>query len=369
MYIVTPASIEEFQQSEEAWGALTAAMPYPTVFCSWEWIYSWWEHFGHEREPCVLFIRRNGQLVGVLPLFSQRQWLRRDGKLGRILGYCGVPELFPDPLDIIASAADAGACIAARLEYLRAHCSDWDVLHLRFVAPESALLRDVAFKAIEPEQVSAAPYIPIAGSYEDYLLTLSSNERSNVRRRRRKMIEAKGVRYTDFVGEDQQDVLRQLFDLHERRAGQKNMHSTFSGPGIRAFHADLLRRLDRRHVWLRGLQQESNVVALFYGFAMGGRISYYQLGYDPEWSESSPGSVLLQETIREAFEGGYSEYNFLQGDEGFKYRWTSHARPLYALDLYNRTYRGRISRILTTAKRGLRPKKRDKAVAIVTNNT
>lgn len=358
MHTVTRIDLETFRRSQEVWNTLVAAMAYPTAFCRWEWIDAWWNQFGGAREPWILFIHRHGHLKGILPLFSERRWLHRDARVGRVLGYCGVPELFPDPLDIISAKDDADACTQAVIEYLQRHNRHWDVLHLRFLTQDSTLARlvqAVGEEATRIEPISAAPYIRITGDYEQYLKTLSSNERSNVRRRRRKLLESQGVTYTDFAPEKPQRVLQYLFDLHERRAREKEIRSTFGGAAITAFHNALLDRLDRNVLWLRGLQRGQDVVAVFYGFASGGSLAYYQLGYDPEWSDSSPGSVLLQETIREAHERGFSEYNFLQGEEGFKYRWTKEFRSLYAVDLFNRSVCGRLSQSLIAAKRMLRP--------------
>ena len=370
MYTVTRVDADTFRTSRESWNTLAAAMPYPTVFCSWEWIYSWFERFNRERDRWVLFVHRDGELKGILPLFRERRWLHRDARLGQVLGYGGVPELFPDPLDIIAAQADAAACMNAILEYLRHHSGEWDVLHLRFATQDSCIARALP-KADESftrtEAISAAPYISITGSYEQYLQTLSSNERSNVRRRRRKLLEGQGVVYTDFASQEPWRVLQRLLDLHERRAAEKEIQSTFGGPAISAFHDDLLKRLNRSKVWLRGLKRGEDVIAVFYGFVDGANVAYYQLGYDPEWSDSSPGSVLLQETIREAHDRGLKEYNFLQGEEGFKYRWTSSFRPLYAVDLFNRSLFGRLSRSLIAAKRLIRPSRAQTVAAPAEN--
>jgi CelD/BcsL family acetyltransferase involved in cellulose biosynthesis len=358
MDTVETVGIDGLRASRAEWAGLTASMHYPTVFCSWEWVYTWWEHFSAGRDLRLLMVRRNGQLRSILPLFSERKIMTLDGRFGHVLGYCGVPNLFPDPIDIISADADARECIMLTLDHLYAKEKNWDVLHLRFLAKDSYCLRGIADVRWEgrayAEQISAAPYISIRGSYEDYLQGLSSNERSNVRRRRRKLLEDKDVVYTDFNGEDPQRILQALFNLHEKRAEQKKMLSTFSQKNVIAFQMSLLNRLDPQHVWFRGLRKGQDVIAVFFGYVIGRCIAYYQLGYDPAWGAFSPGSVLLQETIREAFENGYAEYNFLQGVEDFKYRWASEARVLYSADVFNRSWLGRLSWHAVASKRLLK---------------
>jgi CelD/BcsL family acetyltransferase involved in cellulose biosynthesis len=350
MYTVELVNEIVFRESRDAWNGLTSVMSYPTVFSSWEWIYGWWQQFAEGRELRVLFISRDARLVGILPLFRERRILARDGRIGRVLGYCGASELYPDPLDIIAAEADADQCVDACLDFLSSGYADWDVLHLRFLLRKSSLLKQLTRRGMRSVQVSTAPYIQTIKGYDEYLQTLSGNERSSIRRRRRKLIDAQGVQYSDLSDVDSQYILKRLFYLHEQRAVHKNMQSTFTTDRIRAFHAGLLHRLDSSHVWLRGLRRGDEIVAVFYGFVWGGRLSYYQLGFDPRQAEASLGSVLLQETIREAFDKQYLEYNFLQGDEAFKFRWTDTERRLFSVDLYNDSWCGQMSRVAVGTK-------------------
>jgi CelD/BcsL family acetyltransferase involved in cellulose biosynthesis len=332
-------------------------MRYATVFCNWEWIGTWWEHFGTGRDLRLLVIRRNGQLKGVLPLFSERRFFGRDGRVGRVLAYCSATDLHPDPLDIISAQADAGECVEAVLDYLWKTATDWDVLHLRFLTEDSDLLRGLTRANrgdVASQTISRAPYIPITGTYENYLRGLSGNERSKIGRCRRKLIDGQGVAYTDLAAEDRQRILQMLLELHRKRAAEKKIQSSFARTDVIAFHRDLLNRMDRSQVWLRGLRRGDEVIAVFYGYALGGRVFYYQLGHSPAWGAFSPGIVLLQETIREAFERGYTEYNLLQGEEEYKYRWTGQIRQLYAADVFNRTLCGRLSRWAIGARRLLR---------------
>ena len=351
-YSVVPANEGDLLASRRVWNVLVERMRYPSVFCGWEWMASWWEHFGDGQKLHTLMIYRDGELRGILPLYLLRRSPVRHARVGRVLGYCTAADLYPDPLDIVSAEADAEACIEAALSYLRDSASDWDVLYLRFLAEDSNLFRVLGrARAYSPriEQVSVAPYIPITGSYDDYLGGLSANERSNVRRRRRKLIQGRSAEYTDFRSDDPQQVLKTLFELHQKRSAEKGIDSSFARTEVLAFFRDLLNRLDPSHGWLRGIRCGGETVASFCGFVAGDKLSYYQLGYDPAWSEFSPGSVLLQETIREAFDRGMGEYNFLQGGEAFKYRWARQARPLYSVDLFNLSSCGQVSRALRAA--------------------
>ena len=346
-YVVQAVGIEALRTCREEWNALVTSMHYPTVFSSWEWIYTWWEHFGANRHLRLLLLRQNGQLRGVLPLFSEMKSMGADGRAGRILAYCSASDLFPDPLDLICAAADSRECAAAALEYLATADRDWDVLHLRFLTEESGLLQYASSASsgrFVVDRISGAPYVALTGSsYDEYFRGLSGNERSKISRCRRRLLEKQGAEYIDMSSENTEGVLKSLVSLHEKRAQEKGIHSSFARPHVLAFHRHLLSRLDKSQVWFRGLRLGQEAIAVFYGYAFAGRISYFQLGHDPAWGKFSPGVVLLQETIREAFERGFTEYNFLQGEEKFKGRWTHNVRQLYTVDAFSNSKFGRLS--------------------------
>ena len=342
------ATEEEFQESRIAWNHLVSAMRFPSPFCTWEWICTWWEHFGRERELVPLFIYHGDELRGILPLFRHRtpavsQWLK-----GAALDYCGATEVYPDHLDIICAPEDVPACVTAAFDFLLARLPGWAWARLPMLAQDSDLLRaldSVRGKLqVAVRQVSIAPYIALTGSFEDYLAGLRSKERYNIRSRRKKLLEEGKIRYEAFAPAEYETGLRTLFELHARRADVKGIASTFGRSAVFEFHRALLQRLDPNDVMLRCLKSEAGVIAALYGFRCGGRTFFYQIGYDPEWSWAHPGVVLISEAIREVCTGGGTEFNFLQGDEPYKRTFTHEARPLFDCHVYNSTLSGRVAR-------------------------
>jgi CelD/BcsL family acetyltransferase involved in cellulose biosynthesis len=57
----------------------------------------------------------------------------------------------------------------------------------------------------------------------------------------------------------------------------------------------------------------------------------YNSAYEPDAAHASPGVMLLWCLIHRAVEDGRVVFDFLKGDETYKFRLGAEPRPLYAL--------------------------------------
>lgn len=358
MFKVAVASPDEFINSRQSWNDLAKAMKYPTIFCTWEWIHTWWTHFGSAHELVILFIYRRNELTGIMPLFLEN---RRKSvyTFPRKLCFCGSTRLFPDHLDIICAMDDATACLDAAFGYLNRDFRSWDILHLPFIAEDSNLFswldanRDHFRWRVRNR--TFAPYFKIAGTFDDYLASFKSRHRYSILNRRRKLFENNAASYIKCSDNDMTECLATVFDLHARRAVKKQINSSFSGDEIFRFHVDLLGIMRHKNwVWIRFLKSGDKTIAAFYGFVFGNRVFYYQTGQDPEWHSYGPGSVIIHDAIQEAFNANFEEFNFLQGEEEYKYKWTKTQRVLYDLSVYHDNLPGRAIRITDVMKQALK---------------
>ena len=63
----------------------------------------------------------------------------------------------------------------------------------------------------------------------------------------------------------------------------------------------------------------------------GDRLMFYNAGSDPEARELSPGVLLAGESVRFASEHGMRAFDFLRGNEPYKYEWGSVDEPIQRL--------------------------------------
>lgn len=104
--------------------------------------------------------------------------------------------------------------------------------------------------------------------------------------------------------------------------------------GVRDMFADprnvaLFRRLRERGVLLvSSLRAGDTLLAAHFGSSHEGRMTWWVPAYDPAWSKFSPGRLLLEELMKASSARGDREFDFLIGDEGYKFTYATHNRVI-----------------------------------------
>jgi CelD/BcsL family acetyltransferase involved in cellulose biosynthesis len=317
----------------------------PTIFSTWEWIHTWWKHFGRGYGLFVLFVRRGDELVGILPLARRLEWIEEALLPGRVLGYCGSRELYSDHVDVIAAEKDASECVGAVIEFLHREYRDWDVLRLSHVGEDSSVLSFVRASSIpfafHARVVSSSPYLRLGGTFDEYRATLSRAGRSKLKRAWTVAREQLGLIYDAPRDVAVPGAIREAFQLQNLRAAEKGVTSNFRGEPLASFHAEFATLADGEgRLRMRFLRYGGRPIAFWYCFALHGRVYAYQQGFDPEWGDRKVATVLLYDVIDEACREGMTELDLLRGASDFKSRWTEHQRDLLDVTLYNNTLPG-----------------------------
>ena len=260
---------------EEEWGALYDRSPRATPFASPEWLSGSPLDFAK--------VRRSGELVAMASIGEMQ---------------------VSDYQDVLAIDQDAAEALWAKLP----SCT------LDEIPPDSPFLEAVT---AEVEDASWCPFVQLDR------LSLPAKLEKNLRSQRRK-IEERGGEFCLASGDQAQEYLDALFELHSERWGGNGV---LNSNEVMAFHRRVVPRFAQRG-WLRfhGIRLEGRLRAVLYAFAKDRRVYYYLSGFDPALAEYGPGSLLIQEAMRYALTQGDSEFDFLRGAEPYKYRWGAENR-------------------------------------------
>lgn len=365
--IATSFDLLESLRSE--WDALALHDPRDGFFRSASWYLSWMRWLRPDCRPQVILVRAaDGKIVGLAPLCGLR--FNDLGFSLRSVGFGGREVVSGDFLDVLSVPELRPQVLAAVLECLSMRRDLWSMLIFGemlvggdlHAAVEAWALRNGYGLRRQEERI--CPYAMLPETFDQYLSCFSPATRYHIRRRTRDLLERQGARIETCSDPAQVSVgVDLLVRLHVARWGHVGEPGTLGRPGFASF----LRQLHSSPpagatCKLYLLKHDGSAVAALLVFHFGPSALYYQAGWDPEspLHRFSPGVVLMAHSIRDAISNGVRYYEFLQGDEAYKFHWTTSYRKtntlLVARTLAARAYLG--VRCVTDAFRPVLPRLR-----------
>jgi CelD/BcsL family acetyltransferase involved in cellulose biosynthesis len=197
-----------------------------------------------------------------------------------------------------------------------------DSLPAEVATPLASALREAGREVVVEEQDIAA-VLSLPESFDAWLASIGKKERHETRRKRRRYEEMVGpARIARF--EDSERYLEEFISLHRTSSGEKG---SFMTDAMAAYFTDLMA--------LPGwgidalLTPEQGIAAA--GFSFHGDDGYYlyNSAFDRGYWEASPGVVLIASLIEFAIEEEQMVFDFLKGDETYKFRLGAEPRPLF----------------------------------------
>jgi len=251
------------------------------------------------------------------------------------LRFLGTVHEAPEYLDVmVAGSAPAHKIIKALLAGLANLRNNYDLLRLFDMADDAVLLAflpewaEACGSRLQQRPWMICPHLKISGDFETYLQTLSAKHSANFRRQLRKLKERYAV--TLEVASALSPVERDfaaLCELHHQRWAQRHETSDFDNDMSRRFHGRVVKALaSSGAVRIFSLQCDGKTVAALYCLFYDDRLMYYQAGFDVAYENQSVGLVLLGMVLQHSHEQGYGEFDFLRGEEEYKFRWTKTTR-------------------------------------------
>lgn len=328
-----PIQIEEFRtlpalmRVRDEWLKLWRASHRATVFQSPQWLFAWWKHFAESRELWVLTARRNGNLVGVAPLCIESVAGSRDIE-GRFIG-CGIS----DYLDFVLADTQSPEIIAAMLDAMFAW-THIDVLILESLPADSPVLSATSRfdSVVAPQDVCPVLTIHSPARTDRSRDTEAIRKLAYYRRRLERT-----AKFAVEAAERQSfpTFFAALLRLHRERWSLRAESGVLNDSAITQFHREVASQfLEDGRLRLYLLTLDGHAAAVFYGFHHARKTMYYLGGFSPEFKHLNVGTVIVGDAIERAAQEGATEFDFLRGNESYKYAWGATNRLTYRRTIY-----------------------------------
>jgi len=337
MKLETIETFEEFAAKRDEWNALLESSASDCVFLTHEWLSTWWKHLAQGRLRVLTALDR-GNLIGILPVAERPAQVTK--MMPRVLQFLGSGAIGSDYLDVIAMKGREDEVVAAFADHLHSRGLMLQFSQLRGEnSLASVLANHLEERAwtVAKTKLNVCPYIDLRGhTWASYLTTLGPNIRKNINRYLRNLPNTFDMR-VDCVQTpaEARRALDVSIELHKKRWDTTRLSEAFNSASVISFHQEFA-QLAAQRGWLRLLilWLDGTAASSLYGLRYGPTFYFYQSGFDPVYSKHSVGVATMGLAIKTAIEEGASEYDFLHGNEEYKFHWAQKVRDLNRLELH-----------------------------------
>lgn len=324
---------EDWEALKTEWDELlkNSICRYP--FLEFWYSQNWWQTLGGGEWPAenselkIITARENDQLIGIAPLFSSF----KDGS-PMALRFIGQVEI-TDYLDFIALPSSLEAFLSGMLDFIDTK-SEFETKRLELVnfrddSPSTTLFEELCRqkgRSVNSEVLQPAPTIFLPSTWDDYLQGLSKKQRHEVRRKERNLerdFEAELIFSNECCDLDV-EIVNFIAMMANEEEKQKFLTPLMEKSMIEmAKAAQKASCLSLASLYLNGEQ-----AAAYLNFIRDDRIWVYNTGWNPKFSNASPGWALLTKLIQWGIENGMKEVDLMRGDEDYKYRFGASDRQV-----------------------------------------
>jgi len=333
--------LEQLAQIQLAWNALLPGTPGASFFHTFDWLDTYWRHFGEGQKLRVLVVRSDGSTVGILPLCVRKE--RYGWGMLRVLTY---------PLDNGGTwfgpiGPSPAATMLAAMQHIRRTPRDWDMIELRGIGPDAidggrtARALRAANLFSEKHEYQTMSVVDLPACWNDFLAGKSWTLRRQFRRTLHHVFDERGTQFVRHrpapAREGDGDPRWDLYAMCEATARTSWQSSVRNGntrtherarAHCRAAHeaAARLGMVDLNLLLLAG-----HPVAFLYNYHYQGRIITLETGCDAAAGRDGIGMALVLQSMKDGIERGDRLIDLGPGECEHMRRLRTHTETSYRL--------------------------------------
>lgn len=316
----------------DEWNMLLHRSASNLIFLTWEWQTIWWD--AYQPGDLLVLVGRDesGALAGIAPWFVEA-----DTHTIRCIGCVDVT----DYLDVITDDDHRETFLSAVVAFLAEHpdaCNTIDLCNIPTGSPTLDVLPRLLTAqgyAVQVKQQEVCPQIQLPADFETYLNGLDKKNRHEARRKLRRVEDAGGDEVRWYIVGGQHDLNEEVERFLSLMAASHPEKARFleDPRHVRFFKTVTAHIAACGWLQLSFLTVGGNPVAAYINFDYNNHIQVYNSGLLPDtYAHLSPGIVLLLYNIQHAISQGRTVFDFLRGDEDYKYRMGGKDHPVMNIE-------------------------------------
>lgn len=306
----------------------------PSPFLTSEYLNVWDSCFSADRKKIIFMGEKGGEIKGIAPFYC-----REYPKTYFLLG----GKSLSDKLGIIIKKGWEEEFISEFLSFIgKEECfnNGLFVIHNLYgdsVQADFFLSRALMGTTVSVKQVDVSPFLDLPEDYDLYLASLQGKKRHEIRRKiNRAREELGGLEMEVWDRIEEKSGVNPLSEFVRLHMSSNREKLNFWKGKRREFFEGVAKGYSQKG-WLQILfllnsAKKERVSGLMI-FDFNGEYLLYNSGFDPLYKKSSPGLVLIVKAIEEAIVKGKEQFDFLRGEEKYKYDLGGQTRPVYRVEI------------------------------------
>jgi len=331
-------TLSGFEELKIPWNNLLARVKNATPFQTHDWLISWWKHFGLHKDLFIILVIDGDDIKAIAPFMIIK---KMNVKIMKFIGSGR-----SDYLNfLMIDAAPVELLLKSIFNCLKTNATNWDLIEFRDIILSndfefllSSEINRQNYKFVRKED-TICPFLSIDGSWEDYMSSKTSQQRYKIKRVERDISKQAGVRvFTNYDFLNLNEMLQLIKNVESKSWKVKKGNPRFSGAVPMQFFEEIFERF-RANNWIdvRILSLNKQAIAYNINFLFNNKYYNYNLAFDKDYGNIRPGMYLTNLTLKGAFEQKVTEYDFLRGEEKYKFFWASNYRQLYQIIIFKKT--------------------------------
>jgi len=252
--------------------------------------------------------------------------------------------------DVVVGLDPVGQ-LNALVEHFARTQDKWDVIELRDLRDTNSTLTsfedalshaDLSYTVLPEEE--RCPYLIIDAPWSEVLSRRSSSTRHVFRNQQSRLnrMHAEGlhVRFIENPA-DEPALIEKLIVLEKQKHVRGRLSPAVIGKYPEVFRS-LFQTLGPRG-WLYVVLMElgDRPIAWRLGFRCGKKLWGFLTAFDNSFSHLSPGTMLMPTVVDYGYSHGFTEYDFLRGEESYKMPWSTGVHQSYWLRVWSKSWLAR----------------------------
>ena len=311
---------ESFDSLAASWADPNQSLRWSSPFVLPAWWQVWWQEFGSEAELYLVSVRQGEKIIGIIPLQL------KEGRAS-IIGSDDVC----DYLDFVITPGMEKDFFTILLDDLRQ--KGIKSLDLSSLRPDSTVLTNLTDIArsrghevlVQSMEVSLELDLPT--TWEEYLAVLTAKQRHEVKRKLRRLLEAGEVNYR--IIKDRAAVPNAMDIFFRMFSESREDKATFLTARMESFFRSLADTMAEAGLLKLGiLELDKQPTAMVMCFDYNNCLYLYNSGYNFQYKALSVGLMSKLLCIKEIIQEGKKKFDFLKGNEVYKYHLGGREVPL-----------------------------------------